>query len=231
MESDGRFSYRITLPDGARHEIAVALDPDTLQCREPAALAREWTVLGYRQCAGCPLSASADALCPMAAHLAPVVERIGALLSYEQLDVDIAWGHRHLHGNAPAQRIASSIIGIIAATSGCPRSAFLKPMAWFHLPFATEEETIFRAVSSYLLGQYFVAGRGETPDWSLATLKQHYAGLHEVNVAMAQRLRDACKHDAIVNAVVLLDLFAKAVPFSVEESLESLKPLFDGRPA
>ncbi len=231
MEASGRFSYRITLPNGAQHEITIVLDPDTLLCQAPEALDQPWTARGFHQCRTCPLSTDTVALCPMAAHLAPIVEKIGALLSFEQLDVDITWDHRHLQGRAPAQRIASSIIGLVSATSGCPKSGFLKPMAWFHLPFATEEETIFRAVSSYLLGQYFAAARDETPDWSLAMLKQHYSELHTVNVDIARRLREACKHDAVVNAVILLDLFAKAVPFSVEESLDSLKPLFDAKTA
>lgn len=231
MDTDARFSYLITLPDGSRCDISVVLDANTLECLEPEAQARPWTALGYHQCRGCPVSGGAEALCPMAAHLAPLVEKIGALLSFEELEVDIAWGPRQLHGKAPAQRIASSLIGLVAATSGCPRSAFLKPMAWFHLPFATEEETIFRAVSTYLLAQYFAAVRGETPDWSLTQLKQQYAELHRVNIAMSQRLRDACQQDAMVNAVVLLDLFAQAVPFSVEESLESLQALFGGKPA
>lgn len=228
MESPGRIGYCITAPDGVRTDIEVVIDPVTLECSEPPAIALPWTDLSFNRCAGCPLD-NASPLCPMAAHLAPVVEKIGGLLSFEAVDVEVVWRTRRLQGRAPAQRVASSLIGLVVATSGCPRSAFLKPMAWFHLPFASEEETIFRAVSTYLLSQYFAAGAGQVPDWSLDGLSRHYADLHEVNVAMAQRLREACKHDAIVNAVVLLDLFAKAVPFSVQESLESLQPLFIGR--
>lgn len=229
MEERRRFNYRIATPDGGSTDIAVVIEPDTFECSEPPAVALPWTALDYLRCPGCPL-ADDQPLCPMAAHLAPVVEKIGGLLSFEEVDVTVQWGSRQLQGRTPAQRVAMSLIGLVVATSGCPRSAFLRPMAWFHLPFATEEETIFRAVSSYLLVQYFVAGRGRQPDWSLEGLSRRYAELHEVNVAMAQRLREACKHDAIVNAVVLLDLFAKAVPFSVQESLESLQPLFAGKP-
>jgi hypothetical protein len=222
----GHFRYLITLPDGSTTEIVITLDPVTLQCVEPEAMSLSWTALEVHQCPDCPLSGKGQALCPMAAHLAPIVEKIGGLLSFEMLDVEVSWGPRYLRSRSSAQKIASSLIGLVVATSGCPRSAFLKPMAWFHLPFATEDETLFRAVSSYLLAQYFAAGRGAVPDWSLASLTRHYADLHEVNIAMAGRLREACKHDAIVNAVVLLDMFAKVVPYSVEESLESLAPLF-----
>lgn len=230
MHNPGRIGYRITAPGGVTTDIAVVIDPTTLECSDPPALALPWTALGFNRCAGCPLDDAAP-LCPMAAHLAPVVEKIGGLLSFEAVDVEVIWRTRRLQGHAPAQRVASSLIGLVVATSGCPRSAFLKPMAWFHLPFASEEETIFRAVSTYLLSQYFAAGTGGVPDWTLEGLSRRYAELHEVNVAMAQRLREACKHDAIVNAVVLLDLFAKAVPFSVQESLESLQALFLGKEA
>lgn len=226
MEAPRRFHYRIGLPDGSRRELTVVIDGDTLVCREPPAESRPWTALEYRQCPGCPLRAEATPLCPMAARLAPVVTILGPLLSHDELEVEVEWGHRRLTVHTTAQHMTSSIIGLIAATSGCPRTAFLAPMAWFHLPLATEEETVFRAVSTYLLGQYLVAVAGGTPDWTLAALTQRYRTLHEINMAMAQRLRDAGTDDAAVNGVVLLDLLAKAIPFSVGESLESLRPLF-----
>jgi len=226
MDAPRNFHYRIGLPDGSWRELSVAIDPDTMVCREPAAESRPWTALQHRQCAGCPLRAETSPLCPMAARLAPIVTLLGPLLSHDELQVEVEWGHRLLVAKTTAQRMTSSIIGLVAATSGCPRTAFLAPMAWFHLPLATEEETIFRAVSSYLIEQYIVAGDGGAPDWTLAALAQRYKALHEVNVAMAQRLRDAGTEDAAVNAVVLLDLLAKAIPFSVEDSLESLRPLF-----
>jgi hypothetical protein len=43
---------------------------------------------------------------------------------------------------------------------------------------------------------------------------------------MAERLRVASSKDSAVNAIVLLDLFAKALPYSIEESLEELRYLF-----
>lgn len=226
MEPPRHFHYRIDLPDGSRRELSVAIDAATLLCREPPAESRPWTQLGHRQCAGCPLRAETSPLCPLAARLAPIVTVLGPLLSHDELRVEVEWGHRLLTATTTAQRMTSSIIGLVAATSGCPRTDFLKPMAWFHLPLATEEETVFRAVSTYLLDQYLVAADGGAPDWALAALAERYRALHEVNMAMASRLRDAGSEDAAVNAVILLDLLAKAIPFSVEDSLESLRPLF-----
>jgi hypothetical protein len=226
METARRFRYHIRLPDGARRELVVAVDDTTLVCLEPAPESRPWTMLKYEQCPSCPLRADSRPLCPLAARLAPVVSILGPLLSHDELQVEVEWGHRLLTAKATAQRLASSILGLIAATSGCPRTAFLAPLAWFHLPLPTEEETVFRAASTYLLSQYLVATGGGTADWSLTALAARYESLHEINVAMAKRLRAANSEDATVNGVVLLDLLAKAIPDSVAESLASLRPLF-----
>ncbi|MCF8152120.1 MAG: hypothetical protein K9J80_15365 [Sulfuritalea sp.] len=226
MEDRRHFRYHIVLPDGSRRELTIAIASDTQLCLEPAAESRPWTALDKQQCSGCPLRPETTPLCPLAARLAPIVTILGPLLSHDKLQIEVDWGHRRLVTTTTTQRMASSIIGLIAATSGCPRTAFLRPMAWFHLPLATEEETLYRAVSTYLLEQYLVGTGGGTPDWALDELSQRYKALHEVNVAMARRLREAGTEDAAVNAVVLLDLLAKAIPFSVEDSLESLRFLF-----
>lgn len=228
MTAARRFHYRIGPPGQPGREIAVAIDPATLACLEPVAEDHPWTALAHHQCPNCPLDPAAAPLCPFAARLAAVVRHVGEMLSYETVDVEIENGARRIHGRVPVQTAARSLIGLIAAVSGCPRTAFLRPLAWFHLPLADGEETLFRAASSYLLGQYLRARAGETPDWTLDGLAASYQALHTVNVAMAQRLREACGQDAAVNAVVLLDMFAKAVPYSVDESLESLQPLFAG---
>jgi len=56
----------------------------------------------------------------------------------------------------PLHVALSSLIGLYMATGGCPVMERLKPMARFHLPFADEEETMFRAMSAYLLDHYKV---------------------------------------------------------------------------
>ena len=221
-----RFHYRLCGPAGFCHELTVVLDAATLACVEPVPVARPWTELGCHQCPNCPLDPSVDELCPFAARIEPVVVPLGALLSHDRVEVEADCGGRRVVGSTSAQVAATSLIGLIGATSGCPRTAFLRPMAWFHQPLATEEETVFRAAASYLVGQYFVVEQGRKPDWQLTGLKQRYEELHAVNVALAARLRLAGEKDASVNAIVCLDMFAKAVPWSIEDALESLRPLF-----
>jgi hypothetical protein len=43
---------------------------------------------------------------------------------------------------------------------------------------------------------------------------------------MAHRLRAACEKDAPVNAVTLLDMFTKILPWSIDESLAEIEYLF-----
>lgn len=42
----------------------------------------------------------------------------------------------------------------------------------------------------------------------------------------AERLRAASRTDASVNAIILLDTYAKAVPMVIDADLEELRPLF-----
>jgi hypothetical protein len=120
-------------------------------------------------------------------------------------------------------------MGLLAASSDCPRITFLKPMAHFHLPFSTGEETIFRVVSTYLLAQYFREKHGQTVEPGLAGLKESYRQLQQVNASMAKRMNavrvEDC--DGAVNALVLLDLFAQALPDSIDGDLEELQPAFE----
>lgn len=222
-ENRRRFEYRLDFPDGSRYAIAVVVDGDTLGCVEPAPVAREWTALACHRCPHCPLPATAAALCPLAARLAPLVDTLGAVLSHQEVAAEVLGHGRSVRTRTTAQAAASSIMGLIGATSGCPHTAFLKPLAWFHQPFADEEETVFRAVSAWFLKQYFHTLDDETPDCSLAGLRERYDALHLVNVHLAKRLRQASSCDATVNAIVRLDMFTKAVAGEIDEVLGFLR--------
>jgi len=85
-------------------------------------------------------------------------------------------------------------------------------MARFHLPFADVDETLYRATSMYLLAQYFRQQEGKAGDFELEGLKHIYDNIQLVNAAVADRLRAATKTDATVNAIIILDTFAQAIP-------------------
>jgi hypothetical protein len=119
-------------------------------------------------------------------------------------------------------------MGLLSASSDCPHIEFLKPMAHYHLPFSSREETVYRVVSTYLLAQYFRRQQGKPADAGLEGLKAHYRELQQVNQGMAARL-GAIRHeqgDSSVNALVLLDLFAHSLPDSIDADLEELMPAF-----
>ena len=56
----------------------------------------------------------------------------------------------------------SSVLGLIMATAGCPWTDRFRPMARFHLPFASEAETVYRSVCMFLLARE-LAGADQRP--------------------------------------------------------------------
>jgi hypothetical protein len=213
--------YHFRFADG--HSASCAVSADT--SAEPADLPA-WTALGVQQCPNCPLRPESSPHCPMAVRFVPLVAIMGKLRSYEQVEVRVDMPERSVTKATTVQRGVGALMGLLAASSACPHADFLRPMAHFHLPFASEEETIYRAASTYLLGQYFLARQGGVPDWELDGLKAHYLALQSVNVAMAKRLRRAVDADGALNALVILDLLAKALPYSIDDKLDDIKAAF-----
>ena len=144
--------------------------------------------------------------------------------------MEVVTAERTIGQRTTAQRAVSSFMGLVAAASGCPRTACFRPMARFHLAFASEEETLYRAASMYALAQYFRQQSGQSVDLELNGLVEMYHQVQLVNRAMAERLRAAFATDAPINARILLDMFAKEMPYAVEERLEALRPLFPAFP-
>jgi hypothetical protein len=118
-------------------------------------------------------------------------------------------------------------MGLIMATSGCPHLDKLRPMAFTHLPFSTMAQTTYRAVSMYLLAQFFRRRRGLEPDWELRELSRAYEDIRTVNVAFAKRLASIQQDDANLNAIVKLDNHAGITSLSIaEEWWEEIEHVF-----
>jgi hypothetical protein len=118
-------------------------------------------------------------------------------------------------------------MGLVMATSGCPHTAFFKPMARFHLPLASKEETAYRATSMYMLAQYFLKKEGHNADFDLDGLKTLYDNLQVINISIVDRLRAVTETDSSVNAIIVLDIYAKTLQVVIKESLERIRYLFD----
>ncbi len=219
-----RYSFRMR--DGSVREEAVQLDPTSLADVAPvAADGPGWTLLAFERCPNCPLPAATGARCPAAARLAPLAAAFGETLSVEDCEAEVEISGRTVGKRLAAAPALGSLLGLKFATSGCPILGRLRPMARFHVPFADETETLYRAAGLYLIAQHLRATTGEPPDWSLSGLVAIYEDVGRVNQAFAKRLRAAGKADANVNALVHLDMFAKWVPASILDRLEDLREL------
>ncbi len=185
-----------------------------------------WAKLGVNQCTNCTLKPDKKAYCPVAANMAHVVETFMDFFSYEDVTVHVTTDERTYTKATTLQVGLSSLIGIIMVTSGCPVLEKLKPMVRYHLPFATMEETVFRMVSMYLIGQYFKKMDGRLADWDLGEMKRVYEEVSRVNRDFAERLSVAANKDANVNALVNLDCFASAIPMTAEDMLNEIRPYF-----
>ena len=185
-----------------------------------------WTRLGTNQCEICPLDEATTEHCPVAVNIQGLVEAFRESLSHESVEVAVTTAERTFSKATTLQEGISGLLGLIMATSGCPIMERLKPMARFHLPFASLEETTYRMLSMYLVSQLFVKRSGGTPDWDLDGLGQVYADVSAVNRDFAQRVQAAAKKDANVNALVNLDCFGTLVPMTVDSVLGQTRDYF-----
>jgi hypothetical protein len=221
------FRYIFLFPDDREEVFDLSIDAHKLVLLEdiPEELPY-WTSLDLHQCPNCQLTIQTHPNCPVAVHLIKLIEACKNVLSFEEIRVDIISPERVVFKGTTAQQGICSLMGLIMATSGCPHLGFLKPMARFHLPFASAEETIYRATSMYLLAQYFLKKQGKEADFELKGLANIYQNIQIINKAMVKRLRVITDKDSALNALVLLDIFAKSLPFAIEESLEEIRYLF-----
>jgi len=222
-----QIQYRITLPDGKVEVFDLNFDSQTIDLLNniPEKLP-EWTNLEFEQCSHCPLKPDKSPHCPLAANLVNIINHFDGLMSYQNLQLEVVTTNRTISKKTTAQDALSAMMGLVIPATGCPHTAYFKPMARFHLPLAGADETIYRATSMYLLAQYFLKKQGKVPDLDLKGLKKIYQNMQILNASIAERLRAASKTDSSVNALVLLDMFTMVLPIAIEESLEEIGYLF-----
>ncbi len=221
------YQYRFLFQSGREEIFNIQLDGATLDPLDPGSQTPpEWVRLEKNKCTNCPLDKLEVFFCPLARRLLPLVERLGDVVSFDNVDVTVVLDERTVTRSASAQEGISSLMGIVTATSGCPHTAFFKPMARFHLPFASTEETFYRAASMYMLGQYYRWQAGKGIEMELEGLLNYYRQVEVVNSGIAKRLRAERREDGAINAIVLLDMFVKAMPEQFGDTLKELKPLF-----
>ena len=220
-------TYAFRFPDGKEERFAMELNRETMELQGVLPDDRPpWVRLEFHQCPNCPLHASEHPDCPLALNLVNVARLFDGVRSHDTVDLEVVTEERTITQKTTAQRGLSALMGLIIATCGCPHAAFLRPMARFHLPLASREETTYRAASMYFLAQYFRKREGLSAELSLDGLTRFYREMERVNSAIAARLRAATSTDSSVNAIVLLDVYAKTVNMVIEQSLEMIRGLF-----
>jgi hypothetical protein len=219
--------YIFKFSDGRREDIDLRLDPHTLDVvNRSLENPPEWVGIDYCRCPHCPCDAVDIPYCPVAMSLVDVVKRFGNVVSYEPIDLEVVSGGRIISQHITAQKGISSLLGLLISTSGCPCTDFFKPMARFHLPLTSEDETMFRASGMYLLAQYFRKKEGGKEDLELRGLARIYDNMHLLNVSVARRLRHATKEDSSINAMTVLDVFTHTFQYVIEDELADLRRLF-----
>lgn len=220
-------SYRFNLGAHGEETFHLQLDTETLELipQQEQDLPK-WTDLIFHQCPHCPLSSDEYPACPIAASISQVIWRFDKVVSYDNIDLEVTTDARKVSQHTTAQKGISSLLGLLFATSGCPHTNYMKPMARFHLPLATEDDTIFRAAGMYLLSQFFLKQQGQEADLELSGLSKIYKNLHIVNTSIAERIRSIAVSDSSTNAVVILDTFTNIMPFVIDDHLNEIRHLF-----
>lgn len=217
----------IDRPDSDNLKFTVTLDRESLIAYSPTgARESEWTKLDFNKCSICPLDSKKVKNCPIAYNLSGLFEAFKYVYSIEKADITVRVQERSYHKQDTIQQGLRSIFGIYMAASGCPHMNVLKPMVRFHLPFASIEETVYRHVSNYLLGQYYDFIDGKKPDFIFEELKRKNECVDSVNHGICKRIENVNEGDATKNALTILNVAGLMVNMELESKLDSLKYLF-----
>lgn len=217
-------TYQFVIDGGPAYEFPVDLDRVPGSGAGPSRA--PWTPLSFNQCPNCPLSASEHSHCPVALDLEEIVTRFRSLLSFQEATVTVHTPERTYVKRGDVQTGLRSLLGLVMATSGCPILGRFRSMAYYHLPFANVEETLFRTVGSYLLKQYFVHKAGGVPDLELKGLASFYEEVQKLSQTFKRRLDAASEKDANMNAIGTLILIGMVVSSSLDEQLTELQAQF-----
>ena len=226
-ENDIFFDYHFEWPDRPAARFTMILDTADLNLVQPEGIVpASWTTLSNGQCACCPLKEATHPHCPVAVNLQDLVESFKDRVSFDDCTVRCVTPQRTFLKSTSVMDGLASIFGIVMATSGCPIMDFLKPMARFHLPFATIEETTMRSTSMFLLRSYFDHRQDLDHCFSFEPLEKHYSQVQEVNEGLLARINSLGHNDADKNALVTLHSLSQFLSIEIDYSLEALADLF-----
>lgn len=222
-----KINYRLGFADGSEKQLELQLRSDSLAPvgwvpNKPP----QWTALSYNQCKNCPLNPEKVTYCPAALSLAKLVEQCHELDPLDSTTLKVTAARRVTAQTTTVQKAIGSFIGLLMATSDCPHAAFFRPLARFHQPLASESETMYRAVSAYLLAQYFRHESGQEAKLDAQGMVDIYQNLEIVNTALAGRLKASGETGVVVQCMTEWGVFSGMFPMRLDELLQELRPLF-----
>ena len=185
-----------------------------------------WIKLDFHKCSHCPLNGKEHSVCPLAQALHGVMKKMSFNLSYEKTFVEIETKNRTVSKLTDMQEAFRSMLGLVISTCGCPYTTFFRPMARFHLPFSDINETIYRALSMFLLAQHFRAESDHLSAQGINDLLDIYYNITIVDEYICKRLKAVRNEDASVNAITILHSLYESIKYAKERGFERLRPLF-----
>ena len=221
------YIYDFLLPNDQKITFSVGIDPITGQINTCPLAPPAWARLEFHQCKPCPLKQTEHPFCPIALGISDLVTTFKNTASYVPCTVTCTSRERTVCKKTTVQEGLASIFGLLMAISGCPIMVFFKPLAHFHLPFATVDESLFRIVAVSLLGQYF--RRSDPPDtrFDLRQIKSHYALVQQINKGIFQRIQSITDLDADNNAIINLNSLGQILEIEIDTHIKSLHHLFN----
>jgi len=220
------YTYTFIFTDKGQFSFSVTDEPIMQGCQTSPDYHPDWTLLACHQCAPCTLQASAKATCPIACRIAGLVTAFKDITSSTPCTVSCHSDQRTVSKETVVQEGLASILGLLMATSGCPVMDFFRPLARFHLPFASVEESIFRIAATYMLQQFYRQESASKNNCSLDEIKDHYARVKQVNTGILKRIRGITAQDADKNGLVTLASLGQILEFESAGKFESLQYLF-----
>lgn len=224
---DTKITYLIIINEKRVEAFDFALDADDLLIKTNAQVELpEWTKLEFQQCSHCPLNKEEHEYCPVAAQLAGIIGHFEGTSSIDTIKMEVFTEERRVVQTTPLQSAIASMLELVFPACGCPKTELLRPLSHFHLPLASEEETVFRVTSMYLLGQYFVNTTNNKGRIDFTGLIDAYNDLNVLNRAVASRIKNVTTSDSVKNAIALLDMYSNLVPLLVEDQLVEMRGFF-----
>ncbi|MCK5012599.1 MAG: hypothetical protein KAS66_02180 [Candidatus Omnitrophica bacterium] len=222
-------NYKLRYADGSEQTFPIKMNSQTLDIiQEPKDSYPEWTRLLCQKCSNCPLDEKTNEYCPIAVKMSPIVDFFCKPQASRDVDVEIETPERTYSKNVDVKTAAFSLLGIYMATGSCPIMDKLRPMARFHLPFATAIETTYRSISNYLIAQYLLSRQEKKVDWELENLKIMYEAIETVNMHFRKRLQEVSSQNYALTALLQLDSFASYISMSLSgDAFFTVESLFN----